>query len=153
MSTPTDPTTAELDARVIRELRQNLERVESLEDGAAHGWSLRLTFGEIRALLRAVDERDDLKRRLLGEWEGDLPEPKPAAPVLYVCRRDADCTFGAHSHRCVTENVTPPEPDVTTASEGATCVCGILIARLGSSGPWRHLAPPLDPTHYARPRA
>jgi hypothetical protein len=118
MSTPTDPTTAELDARVIRDLRQNLERVESLEDGAAHGWSLRLTFGEIRALLRAVDERDDLKRRLLGEWEGDLPEPKPAAPVLYVCRRDADCTFGAHSTRCINENATT---ESTTDEPGPTC--------------------------------
>ena len=81
MSTPDTPTTAERDARVIAELRQNLERVESTENGAAHGWSLRLTFGEIRALLRAVDERDDLKRRLLGEWEGDIPEPKPAVEV------------------------------------------------------------------------
>lgn len=152
MSTPTDPTTAELDARVIRDLRQNLERVESLENGAAHGWSLRLTFGEIRALLRAVDERDDLKRRLLGEWEGDLPEPKPAAPILYVCRRDDECQWGAHSRRCIEENDTP-EQKAPVANEGATCVCGILIARLGSSGPWRHLSPPLDPTHYARPRA
>lgn len=68
------------DAKVVADLRSNraLQNAREVDDR----WSMRLTFGEIDALLRIADERDDLKRRLIGEWEGDVPEPLPVVDVV-----------------------------------------------------------------------
>lgn len=72
MSTDTtgDAVIGHYDERMIREIRS--ARTQADDD---ERWSIRLTLCEVDALLRAVDERDDLKRRLIGEWEGDIPEP------------------------------------------------------------------------------
>lgn len=67
------------DAEIIRDLRAQRAKLDERETTEA--WSLRLTFGEIDALLRAVDDRDDAVRRLVGEWEGDVPEPLPVVEV------------------------------------------------------------------------
>lgn len=68
----------------------------------ASAWSMRLTLEEVDVLLAIVDERDDLKRRLLGDWEPDLDdepgirivcnEPEPSAVKL---RRPRRCNLDA----------------------------------------------------------
>lgn len=63
------------DAEMIRDIRS--ARAQAADDS----WSLRLTLGEIDALLRAVDDRDDALRRLVGEWEGEAPDPRPVVTV------------------------------------------------------------------------
>lgn len=78
MSLPggTDANESRYDSEMIAHIRS--ARAQAADDQ----WSIRLTLGEVDALLRAVDDRDDLKRRLVGEWEGDVPEPMPAVEVV-----------------------------------------------------------------------
>lgn len=46
-----------------------------------HGWSMRLTVEEVDLLLKIVDERDELRRQLVGDWEPPFP---PATVVPHT---------------------------------------------------------------------
>lgn len=99
---------AEYEAQILADLRRThaqlkgaaLSSTPAQRDGH-HGWSMRLTIEEVDLLLGIVDERDDLKRRLLSDWEPDLEPIEPPAEV--VVRRGtfpAGCPFRDVIHDC-----------------------------------------------------
>lgn len=101
-------------------------------------WSIRLTLGEVDALLRAVDARDDALRRLVGEWEGDIPEPRTAVEVATHTG-----TLGEYAEAMRPEIPHPvdynvDEPQESAPYEHGTCrYCDGRIIRRG--GPWLHV--------------
>lgn len=60
---------------ILRDLRRTHAQLKAVRKDNAHlpegfsAWSMRLTLEEVDVLLAIVDERDDLKRRLVGDWE------------------------------------------------------------------------------------
>jgi hypothetical protein len=92
----------------VRAVRRNLAKLAIL-----------MTVEEIDALLRAVDERDDLKRRLLSDWEPDFDTSRYRPDGLRYqagCpRRDTvhDCPLGG----CADASPRPSDiPDVPIQS-------------------------------------
>lgn len=69
---------AEFEAQILADLRRTHAQLKKTppsstpaQGNGVHGWSMRLTVEEVDLLLKIVDERDDLKRRLLSDWEPD----------------------------------------------------------------------------------
>lgn len=73
---------------ILRDLRRTHAQLRNAgktalgRDITPSGWSMRLTLEEVDVLLAIVDERDDLKRRLLGDWEPDI-EPIEYARIYH----------------------------------------------------------------------
>lgn len=57
-----------LDRQLIDELRSARGRL-----GTATPLAMKVTLEELDALFRAVDERDELRRQTVGDWEPDFP--------------------------------------------------------------------------------
>lgn len=63
---------------VIADLRRTHAQLAGNTPSAANAktpreWSMRLTVEEVGALLAIVDERDELRRQTVGDWEPDFP--------------------------------------------------------------------------------
>lgn len=88
---------AEFEAQILADLRRTHAQLKKTppsstpaQGNGVHGWSMRLTVEEVDLLLKIVDERDDLKRRLLSDWEPDFPETKKEAAERTLSKLDAD---------------------------------------------------------------
>lgn len=135
------------DAAMIRDIRAARGKATS------DSWSLRLTLGELDAFLRAVDERDDLKRRLIGEWEGDVPEP---VRVVEVTTHKGDLGESLAAERAAGEGELADAFAAFDAARapkvGAFCIgCGAQIRLLG--GVWLHVHPGDYDPHVVLPNA
>jgi len=97
---------AEFEAQILADLRRTHAQLKANVGGSngvptnavAAAWSMRLTVEEVDLLLRIVDERDDLKRRLLSDWEPDLPVGVSAGPQTTA--PPAGCPFADTIHDC-----------------------------------------------------
>jgi len=95
----------EHEAAILSDLRRTHAQLKKVGDGTPRPtvpatWSMRLTVEEVDLLLAIVDERDDLKRRLVGDWEGDLSES--GTPVLTEAERVTinTCPHAGTHHNC-----------------------------------------------------
>lgn len=65
-----------LDRQLIDELRSARRRLEG-----ATPLAMKVTLEELDALFRAVDERDELRRQTVGDWEPDFPPVRVVPPA------------------------------------------------------------------------
>ena len=91
----------EREATVIAEIRRTHAQLRNGRVTAEVGasgieWSMRFTVEEVDVLLAIVDERDDLKRRLLEDWEGDELEGIP----IRCNEREPGVPREARARRC-----------------------------------------------------
>lgn len=91
---------AEFEAQILADLRRTHAQLKAGHTMTTHApaWSMRLTIEEVDLLLAIVDERDELKRRLLTDWEPDLPAGVNAGPATTAS--PADCPFVDTVHDC-----------------------------------------------------
>lgn len=71
---------AEFEAQILADLRRTHAQLKAGTEAATHTgdpssapWSMRLTIEEVDLLLAIVDERDELRRQTVGDWEPELP--------------------------------------------------------------------------------
>lgn len=67
--------TAEREAQILADLRRTHAQLKA---GATMRtvpveWSMRFTLEEVDVILAAIDERDELRRQTVGDWEPDFP--------------------------------------------------------------------------------
>lgn len=85
------------DETIIGELR-------TTRRGIGQRLSMMVTLEEVDALLRAVDERDELRRQTVGDWEPDFPPVRvdtftPSLPHGQTVRASS-CPRRGTSHDC-----------------------------------------------------
>lgn len=111
---PDTATDAELDARMIRDVRE-------YRAGTHRFGTIPLELAEVDALLRAVDERDRLRREFI-DMPDETPAPQPAVTVhptggerhsWMACDRT---TFAEHVANCATEERPERSDDPATPS-------------------------------------
>lgn len=136
MSDPMNTHDARLDSQMIADIRRARSKADDDER-----WSIRLTLGEVDALLRAVEARDDAIRRLVGDDEPDLPKPVRVATHRYIGNTGAP---GGGDGEEVDLEATPYE-------HGVCRYCEERILRRGDR-PWLHAGGPVG-LHPAEPTA
>lgn len=80
---------SDFEAQILADLRRThaqLKGAGRVQVDIPSTWSMRLTLEEVDVLLAAVDERDELRRQSVGDWEPDFP-PVRVDVVGYVADR------------------------------------------------------------------
>lgn len=61
------------ESTILAEIRKTHAQLKKASDEGQGGWTMRLTVEEMDTLLAIVDERDELRRQTVGDWEPDFP--------------------------------------------------------------------------------
>lgn len=140
---------AEFEAQILAEIRRTHAQLKRTppsstpaQGNGVHGWSMRLTIEEVDLLLAIVDERDDLKRRLLTDWEPDI------GAVARIAARGAGTpadVVGYVTDRLIPEGLVPK---AETTDEASARVSDRLAPKRAFPKP-TDLRPHLDTLHDA----